>query len=245
VCEPPTTSASEEDDSTTADNTIELTIKSLKPPLTFTLSASPTSTISSLKQQLADSNQSKGAPGAESQRWILKGKSMGDSKLLKEFNVQDGAVINLMINKSTPAPPPPPSTSTSDDPAESQAGSSSTTGVPSLTLSEPSSTPSSSNPPPAVSIEKDLEALPLSTSSTSTNSTTAHSSSAYRDHIQQPELWQEIREVLERRFEGVANKEAECQQAWEGMLGGCQEWIEPGKKALIRERVGYSAMGGY
>jgi len=28
-------------------------------------------------------------------------------------------------------------------------------------------------------------------------------------------------------------------------VGRMSEWIEPGKKALIRERVGYSAMGGY
>lgn len=49
---------------------------------------------------------------------------------------------------------------------------------------------------------------------------------------------------MEGEFEGVENKEKEAQQAWEAMLGGCREWIDPGKKALIRERVGYSAMGG-
>lgn len=235
MCEPPSTSSSEQgDESASADHTVELTIKSLKPPLTFKLSASPTSTIASLKQQLADEHGAKGAPPVEGQRWILKGKSMGDSKLLKEFNVQDGAVINLMVTKSTPAV----TTRSNEDPEEPQA-------VPTLTLSEPvasgSASSSSSNAKPSpVSIEKDLESLPLSTSSTA-----KHASTSYQERIQQAELWQDLRTLLEKRFEGIENQEAHCQQAWEAMLGGCQEWIESSQKALIRERVGYSAMGGY
>jgi len=156
---------------------------------------------------------------------------MGDSKLLKEFNVQDGAVINLMVTKSAAAPPPK---STSDDPEEATAQA-----VPSLTLSEPTSADSTwtTTTKPTVSLDN----LPPPSSS----SASVHSSSAYRERIQQPELWDEIRSLLEKRFEGVENRDAECQQAWEAMLGGCQEWIDPGKKALIREKVGYSAMGGY
>jgi hypothetical protein len=36
----------------------------------------------------------------EQQRWILKGKAMGDDKLLREFAVKDGDVVNLMITKA-------------------------------------------------------------------------------------------------------------------------------------------------
>lgn len=244
VCEPPSTSSDDaEEAGASVDDTVQLTIKSLKPPLTFTLSAAPTATIVSLKQQLADSQSSKGAPAVEGQRWILKGKSMGDTKLLKEFNVQDGAVINLMVTKSSVALPPPTASTTStanagtssDDPEEV----STAPAVPSLTLSEPGadSTSSKTTRRPSISLDN----LPPPSSS----SASVHSSAAYRERIQQPELWQEIRAVLENKFAGIENKDAECQQAWEAMLAGCQEWIDPGKKALIREKVGYSAMGGY
>ncbi|GAA5960751.1 hypothetical protein JCM3765_007320 [Sporobolomyces pararoseus] len=236
VCEPPSTSNDETDEAGASDDKIQLTIKSLKPPLTFEISASPTSTIHSLKQQLADSHGSKGAPGVEGQRWILKGKSMGDQKLLKEFNVQDGAVINLMVTKT--AAVPTTTKSSSDDPEEATAQA-----VPSLTLSEPSASTSSSSDSTASTTKPSISLDNLPPASPS--SASAHSSAAYRERIQQPELWEEIRSLLEKRFEGVENKDAECQQAWEAMLGGCQEWIDPGKKALIREKVGYSAMGGY
>ena len=231
VCEPPSTSTEEQDEpESSSSNEIQLTVKSLKPPLTFTLSAAPTSTILSLKQRLADSHGSKGAPAAEGQRWILKGKSMGDQKLLKEYNVQDGAVINLMVTKSVAAPPSASTTTTtSDDPEEATAQA-----VPALTLSDPSN---SETTKPAVSLDN----LPPASHS----SASVHSSVAYRERIQDPALWDEVRSMLERRFERVENRDAECQQAWEAMLGGCQEWIDPGKKALIREKVGYSAMGGY
>ncbi|GAA5885047.1 hypothetical protein JCM16303_006378 [Sporobolomyces ruberrimus] len=237
VCEPPTTSSEDQDESSTDVAKVQLTIKSSKPPLQFELSASPTSTISSLKQQLYDLHNSKGAPQVESQRWILKGKSMGDSKLLKEFNVQDGAVINLMVTKpSASAATPTPKTTTADDPEEATATS---TGVPSLTLSEPSASTSSSTTgtsKPVISLDN---YPPPSTTFPS-----VHCTAAYSERIQSPELWEKIRGVLEGEFEGVENKEKEAQQAWEAMLGGCREWIDPGKKALIRERVGYSAMGG-
>ncbi|GAA5980214.1 hypothetical protein JCM5350_000873 [Sporobolomyces pararoseus] len=235
VCEPPSTSNDETDEAGPSDDKIQLTIKSLKPPLTFEISASPTSTIHSLKQQLADAHGSKGAPQAEGQRWILKGKSMGDQKLLKEFNVQDGAVINLMVTKTVATK------SSSDDPEEATAQA-----VPSLTLSEPSNTTSSSSNDSTTTTSTTKPSISLDNLPPSSHSSaSAHSSAAYRERIQQPELWEEIRSVLEKKFEGIENKDAECQQAWEAMLGGCQEWIDPGKKALIREKVGYSAMGGY
>ncbi|GAA5907865.1 ubiquitin family protein [Sporobolomyces salmoneus] len=239
VCEPPSTSSEDQDESGASDEQIQLTIKSSKPPLTFTISASPTSTILSLKQQLADSHSSKGAPAAEGQRWILKGKSMGDQKLLKEFSVQDGAVINLMVTKTVPPPSSSSATTTTtnDDPEEATAQA-----VPSLTLSEPSASESSSSQTTATMKPTiSLDNLPPP----SHTNASVHSSAAYRDRIQDPDLWEEVRSLLEKRFEGVENKDAESQQAWEAMLAGCQEWIDPGKKALIREKVGYSAMGGY
>ncbi|GAA5879849.1 hypothetical protein JCM1840_006972 [Sporobolomyces johnsonii] len=230
VCDPP--SVTPADDAAPSTESITLTIKSLKPPLTFSLSAAPTATISSLKAQLSAADKT--APPPEAQRWILKGKAMGDSKLLKEFAVQDGTVINLMVTKT--AAPTPSTSSAPADPADAPAAPSDSA-VPALTLSEPSS---SSNPP-QLSLKTDLGSLPLTTSSSADNNpSVAGSSDAFLATASSPELWQDVRNVVEKRFPNGG----EAQKAWEAMFSGCQEWISPNQKALIRERVDYSAMGG-
>lgn len=50
--------------------------------------------ISDIKSQLATVP---GAPPADVQRLLLKGKALADGKLLKEYNVKDGDVVNLMV----------------------------------------------------------------------------------------------------------------------------------------------------
>lgn len=116
---------------TATTETITLSIKSLKPSLVFSLACPSTSTISSLKALLAEQNAS--APAPELQRWILKGKGMGDDKLLREFTVKNGAVVNLMIVK------PAAGSLSNDEPA-----------VPALTLTSESQKPSISVAIPAV-----------------------------------------------------------------------------------------------
>ncbi|BGP24632.1 ubiquitin family protein [Rhodotorula toruloides] len=221
VCEPPTTIRSDDDDATPAAEPLNLTIKSLKPPLTFTLAARPTATICDLKAEL--SAKESDAPAPQAQRWILKGKAMGDTKLLKEFAVQDGTVVNLMVTKATA---PTPATSSSSDPTD----------VPALTLSEPSS----SINPPQVSLSRDLDHLPLTTSTSADDPQLAGESDAFLSTISSPSLWRDVRNVCEARFD----KKDEAQRVWEGMFAGARDWISPNDKALIREHVGYSAMGG-
>lgn len=216
----------EQDDSAAQVNQdVTLTIKSLKPPLTFTLACSPTATISSLKAQLKQSEQS--APAPETQRWILKGKAMNGDRLLKEFNVEDGSVVNLMIVKAAPAAtaatsgPPPAETTTS-------------TSVPSFTLSEP--VPVSSAGPPSLQIN--TTSLPIDDGSLTPSSEVPQ----FNQKLSDPALWSGAWELLQQHFgEG---HEGEAQRAWECWLGGAREWISPGDKALIRSKVGLSAMGG-
>ncbi|GAA5824060.1 hypothetical protein JCM11251_001505 [Rhodosporidiobolus azoricus] len=232
VCEPPSTSSTGDADAGPSTDAIKLTIKSLKPPLTFTLSARPTSTISDLKAQLSSSESS--APPPEAQRWVLKGKVLGDSRLLKEFPVEEGSTINLMVTKAvSPAAAPPLGTPMDEDPSEE------TPSVPALTLSEPSSAaaPSSAAPP---ALKVDLDALPMSTSASTQNPAHAGLSDSFLSSVSSPDLWQEVRDVVEKRFETAA----EAQKVWEAMFGGAREWISPNQKALVREKVGYSAMGG-
>lgn len=67
----------------------------MKPPRTFTLpSVNPTDTVATIKTQLA---LQPGVPPADAQRLLLRGKALADGKLLKEYNVKDGDVVNLML----------------------------------------------------------------------------------------------------------------------------------------------------
>lgn len=166
--------------------------------LVFTLDATPTSTIATLKAALCAANPT--APPAEQQRWILKGKVLGDAKLLREFAVDPaGATINLMLTKPVASAPPPALTLETDS-------------RPALSLATDCLTPPAPAPTGIAAI------------------------------VSRPELWTETFEVLKRHFgEG---RDSDAKEVWEAWLGAAQGWIEPGDKALIRERVGISAMGG-
>ncbi|GAA99674.1 uncharacterized protein L969DRAFT_48362 [Mixia osmundae IAM 14324] len=94
LCPPPEPIRS----SASTSGTLSLTIKSLKPSLSFTVEAKPTETVAELKAQLAAQAN---APSADNQRLLLKGKALADNKLLKEYTIETGATIHLMIK--TPA----------------------------------------------------------------------------------------------------------------------------------------------
>jgi len=216
------------------------------------LSICHTSSIAAAKAQLAAQDSS--APPPEAQRWILKGKAMGDTKLLKEFNITVGAAtVNLMVSKPTSGPtatPPaldlPPASASAADPATpSSVGSGpdpmSLGPIPSLTLST-DPMPSPTNPTaPKLSIETDLLAkgdfLPPSTA-------TGGDSEAFISTVGDPELWIETYAMLLRRFGNDERGEREAKKVWEAWLMGARDWIQPGTKALIREKTGISAMGG-
>ena len=69
-------------------------IKSLKPPKTYTLAVQSSDTIAGIKSYLASQP---GAPPVDVQRLLLKGKALADAKLLKEYNINDGDTVNLMV----------------------------------------------------------------------------------------------------------------------------------------------------
>lgn len=81
-------------DAPVSSASISVTFKSLKPAYSFILSVHPTETISDIKTKLASQANS---PPANAQRLLLKGKALADAKLLKEYNIQDGDTINLMV----------------------------------------------------------------------------------------------------------------------------------------------------
>ena len=93
-------------------DSISITFKSTKPVQAYTLQVQPTDTIAQIKAQLA---AVPGAPPADAQRLLLKGKALADAKLLREYAVKDGDTVNLMVKPgfdwdpskiSAPAPAP-------------------------------------------------------------------------------------------------------------------------------------------
>lgn len=107
--------------------TLTLTIKSTKPPITYTLSGiHPTDTIAAIKQHLIATNPN--APAPDVQRLLLKGKALADNKLLKEYTVKDGDTINLMVKPGVEWNPSAPSAPSIQTPQPSSLPISSSTG---------------------------------------------------------------------------------------------------------------------
>ena len=83
-----------------------MTIKSLKPALTYTITAQPTDSVLDLKALVTAASSSSSSAGntvaVESQRLLLKGKALADNKLLKEYDLKSGAIVHLIL-KTTPA----------------------------------------------------------------------------------------------------------------------------------------------
>lgn len=84
-----------------------MTIKSLKPALTYTITAQPTDSVLDLKKLVSSasttsSGSTAGAVTVDSQRLLLKGKALADNKLLKEYDIKSGATVHLIL-KAAPA----------------------------------------------------------------------------------------------------------------------------------------------
>ncbi|KAH8926107.1 hypothetical protein BT69DRAFT_1279165 [Atractiella rhizophila] len=255
LVDPPEPTTGEE--MTGIESSITLNLKSLKPPLTFTLSScAPTSTISSLKARLHE--QEDGVPPPEQQRWLLKGKVISDSKLLKEYDgIKDGETITLMATgggvisaSTTPKPkasdseamdvdPPLPSSSTSAQTAPKPTSDLKVnpSSIPTFSLS---ATPSSPSVP--ISNEDLIHSTPQSPSVTAS---VPHSLLA---RFQNPDFWVETLDFLRTQFrsEGREKEEGEwnATAVWEQWFESGKCWLSPSDIALIRDRTGISSMGG-
>lgn len=125
---------------------------------------------------------------------------MGDAKLLREFEVKDGDVVNLMVSKAS-APAVPELTLTSDATDKS---------IPALSLVIP---------PPEAETKVD----------------------SFNSRLAAPQLWKDAYAILKKQYGGDENQ---ARRAWELWLDGSIAFITPSEKAMIRESVGNSAMGG-
>jgi hypothetical protein len=213
--------------------------------LSISVTASLTDSISHLKDLVAQSSST--APPADAQRLLLKGKALTDSKLLKEYDVTDGATIHLII-KSTPviseghtgSPSLSPSTSftpghhrTASDPAlfaaNDRAKASSPTQTPILTIT--------TSMPGSDGLEHPSKPTPLTLMDTMgppKGPQPQISSAAFHGTISSPKFWEEMRDFLVGQFA----YEDDADAAWESFLVAMKGRLSAGEAAKIRDVVG-------
>ncbi|TFK49045.1 ubiquitin-like protein [Heliocybe sulcata] len=217
---------------------ITVTFKSIKPPKSYSLSVSPTDSISSIKAQLAAEAT---APPADAQRLLLKGKALADNKLLQEYSVHDGDTINLMIKPGhswDPSAPPTIRTPPSDSSMQIDTGATKRahSRVPSVVLSPSPSGALGAGEEKPVDILLSLDTSSIPTPSLSPEA----SSSTYHDTISNPEFWQKLLDFLRSEFPNYDD----AVQAWEDFLRVSKGTLTPGQIAKIRDHVGVVGMAG-
>ncbi|KAI0261243.1 hypothetical protein BC834DRAFT_845685 [Gloeopeniophorella convolvens] len=241
-----------EEEPSAAPSTLQVTFKSLKPSFSITIPVSPADAISSIKSQIAAQPR---APPADAQRLLLKGKALADAKLLKEYNVQDGGTINLMVKpgvdwdpSKSPAPEPAPSlpvptpSLSVDSPSERSSLSPTPSSerrrghgrIPSVVLSP---TPSSPLEKPqdiqlvaedGFSLSADLPPEPALPQST------------YRVTVSQPEYWEKLLAFLRSEF----TTRGDASVAFEDYLAASKGVLTASEIAKIRDYVGVVGMAG-
>lgn len=227
---------------------ISLTIKSLKPALSFELKCALTSTIAELKQQLVKSDSS--APPIDSQRWLYKGKALADNKLLKEYDhIKPNDTIHLMVKPSSSIATP--------------AASAEVASTPQTNVQPPPTTPQSVSRRPSNSLSMNIPKItmdgdagqPMETPfiarsrSGSVHTSASHSphlgiSESFRSVVNKNEFWVELKNFLTAQFGPYGPGESNARQMWEHWFIASKEWMSASDIARIREAAGISGMAG-
>ncbi|TFY81954.1 hypothetical protein EWM64_g2057 [Hericium alpestre] len=214
----------------TSINTIQVTLKSTKPPFSITIPVSTADSIATIKTQLAAQPN---APPADAQRLILKGKALADSKLLKEYNVKEGDTVNLMVKpgfewdptKPSATPSPGRDSLSAESPAKKRAGHGR---IPSVVLSPTPSSPMEA--PQEISLVLD----------TGIARSPSPSQSSYRHVVSQPEFWDRLHIFLKSEF----SNRNDASTAFEDFLNATKGALTPSEIAKIRDYVGVVGMAG-
>lgn len=242
---------------------IKITIKSLKPALSFSLACSPSSTIGELKQLLCQSDSS--APPVESQRLVYKGKALVDSKLLQEYeSIQTGETIHLIIKPKAGV----------SSLASSERPSSVIVEPGTPVLEKDQEIPSFSDEKPGSKLKNEVNEsklamkIPKITMDSGADSIetpfisrsrsgSIHTNPMYSPHLGISEsfktivtsdnFWIKTREFLESQFSSPVGGPGEnnARQLWEHWFNSSKEWLSPSEIARIREATGISGMAGH
>lgn len=239
---------------------INLTFKSLKPAVSYTLPVSLTDSVLSIKAALHEQN-SDTLPTAEHQRILLKGKALADQKLLKEYNVKDGDTLNLVFKpvpaaqpaapvvapQPVPASSSPMTTSASPSPFGSLGGSlnpnAKATGgkkhqrIPSVVLSPSPSNDVPDETPKEIVLDLDAASVdPINPELRDGMSITG----SYHDIVAKPQFWEKMIEFLKTQFQN----EADLHLAFEDFLCATKGALTANQIAKIRDHVGFTGMAG-
>jgi UV excision repair protein RAD23 len=193
-----------------------VTVKSLKPPLQIPLTVSLSDSVADLKAAVAAANPA--APLPDLQRLLLKGKTLADAKLLKEYDLADGAVINLLAKAAPPAPAP------------SQAAPSPVKGdtiaparpthlrAPSLTITTTD----------AMDIDAEFA------SDVSPEPPSPVSGASFHRTLSSPEFWHKVHALCQDEF----RTEAEADTVFDNFLMSVKNRLTASETAKIRDEVG-------
>ena len=187
-------------------DTISVTFKVTKPAKTFTLPVSTADPISAVKTALASQP---GAPPADAQRLLLRGKALADGKLLKEYPIKSGDTINLMLrpgfewNWEAPSTPMKGKDADGDvsmrlEPEvrrKSVSRTPSHSRIPSVVLSP---SPSSTSLP----LQDNTSPIPLTLDTSGANMHDSPTKNAYQERISSPEFWDRLFGFLKWVFLG-------------------------------------------
>lgn len=227
--------------------TTTLTVKCLKPSLVLPLSnLSPLDPISLLKAQLHQLRPDV-LPGPGWQRLLVKGKALADGCLLRDYGLEDGTVVTLMLKAGYVLQPPAAATAPKEE--EEPAATTTTT----TTTSEeaaPAVAPSTPPPsPPAVvvptltlssdpSSPSHVTSLPSSAFVSSTN-LPPPTDASYHAVIASPSFWSDLSTFAQAQFGELEPAE----RFWEVCLLGHKRFLKEGEVAKIRDATGLTAMG--
>ncbi|KAL5499138.1 hypothetical protein ACEPAH_1656 [Sanghuangporus vaninii] len=217
------------------------------PLRSFTISVLPTDVISSIKSQIASQP---GAPPADAQRLLLRGKALADNKLLKEYTVKGGDTVNLMLKpgfewdwntdgKKETVPKETPKDNDGDvqmslEPDSNRKGRHSR--IPSVVLS-PSPSPSVKTlpldvPPSPILLTLDTSIIPSPTETAMLD--------PYQKKISSPDFWERLYGFLRTEFPD----ERDADGTFETFLLGAKGSLSASDIAKIRDQLGITGMNG-
>ncbi|KAJ9103952.1 hypothetical protein QFC21_002415 [Naganishia friedmannii] len=238
--EPPAAMDIDEPEAGHSTDIISITVKSLKPSLAFPVKAHITDSVADLKQLVSSSTSS--APPASAQRLLLKGKALADAKLLKEYDIQDGAVVHVILKpgwekereQQIPGGDPTPPKEGTSIPVEPIPTPGS---VPVLTISDADpttdNTTSAHTLPPRAVTAADISNPPLGPGPVNT-------SAPFHATLARPEFWEKVHGLCRAEFEDARDADG----CWKAFLDGIKGRLSAGEIAKIIDVVGVTGMGG-
>jgi len=208
-------------------------VKSIKPALSFSVEIFPSDSVQQLKANLSKLTST--APAPEFQRLLLKGKALADTKLVKEYGLTEGSVVNMMLKAGWDEKPKAgtdlvgnPTPTGGDIPTESSPVPGS---VPVLTISDADPAAEGTTSTAA------FPARPITTmdiSNPASGPGPVNSTAEFHNTISDPDFWKKVYVLCQSEFINGSDADG----CWNAFLGGVRGKLSPGEIAKIQDAVG-------